>query len=187
MRGATDAGSPAAREHSRQSNGGRSIMKVIATTFAGLLIGATGVVGAAGAAAPAGQSSVPIQIRHQTVGCHSWAANGGPFRAALSLTLARGGKLTITDNDVMSHQLVRVSGPRVAYSLVSPGMMGGKMMGTLKAPYAPGMMPHMGAALRVTFARAGVYTFKTAAGEDYMKGVKTTGPDNVLKLVVTVR
>jgi hypothetical protein len=39
----------------------------------------------------------------------------------------------------------------------------------------------------VTFARAGVYTFKTVAGEDYMKGVKTTGADNVLKLVVTVR
>jgi hypothetical protein len=184
MRVATDAGSPVAREHSRQSTGGLSIMKVIATTFAGLVLGGTGFVGAAGAAA--GQSSVPIQIRHQTVGCHSWSANGGPFRPALSLTLARGGKLTITDNDVMPHQLVRVSGPRVAYSLVSPGIAG-NMMGTLKAPYAPGMMPHMGAALRVTFARAGVYTFKTAAGEDYMKGVKTTGDDNVLKLVVTVK
>jgi hypothetical protein len=188
MRVATDAGSRAAREHSRQSNGGNSIMKIIATTIAGLALAATGVVGAAGAASPAMQSSVPVQIRHQTAGCHTWSANGSPFRAALSLTLARGGKLTITDNDVMPHQLVRLSGPRVAYSLVSPGsMMGGSMMGTLKAPYASGMMPHIGAALRVTFARAGVYTFKTIAGEDYMKGVKTTGADNVLKLVVTVR
>ena len=160
-------------------------MKVIAVSIAGLALAAT-AVGAAGAASPA-PSSVPVQIRHQTVGCHSWSANGGPFRPALAVTLARGGKLTVTDNDVMPHQLVRVSGPRVAYSLVSPGMPGGKLMGSLKAPYAPGMMPHMNATLRVTFARPGVYTFKTAAGEDYMKGVKTTGPDNVLKLVVTVK
>jgi len=161
-------------------------MKVIATTLAGLALGATGVIGAASAATTTVQSSVPIQIRHQTAGCHAWSANGSPFRAALSVKLARGGTLTITDNDVMTHQLVRVSGPRVAYSLVNPGsMMNGAMMGTLKAPYAAGMMPHMGATLRVTFARAGVYTFRTAAGEDYMKGVKTTGEDNVLKLVVT--
>jgi hypothetical protein len=163
-------------------------MKVIATTLAGLALGATGVIGAASAATTTVQSSVPIQIRHQTAGCHAWSANGSPFRAALSVKLARGGTLTITDNDVMTHQLVRVSGPRVAYSLVNPGsMMNGAMMGTLKAPYAAGMMPHMGATLRVTFARAGVYTFRTAAGEDYMKGVKTTGEDNVLKLVVTVK
>jgi hypothetical protein len=163
-------------------------MKVIATTLAGLALGATAVAGAAGAASPAMQSSASVQIRHQTAGCHTWSANGSPFRAALSVGLARGGKLTITDNDVMPHQLVRLSGPRVAYSLVNPGsMMQSSMMGTLKAPYASGMMPHMGAVLRVTFARPGVYTFKTAAGEDYMKGVKTTGADNVLKLVVTVR
>jgi hypothetical protein len=162
-------------------------MKIIATTLFGLALGATGAVSAAGAAAPALQS-LPVQIRHQTAGCHTWSANGSPFRAALSVKLARGGKLSITDNDVMPHQLVRLSGPRVAYSLVNPGsMMGGSMMGTLKAPYASGMMPHPGAVLRVTFARAGVYTFRTAAGEDYMKGVKTTGEDNVLKLVVTVR
>jgi hypothetical protein len=161
-------------------------MKVIATTLAGIALGATGIVGVA-AASPATQASVPVQIRHQTAGCHSWSANGSPFRAALSVKLARGGSLTVTNNDVMPHQLMRLSGSRVVYSLVNPGSMGGSMMGTLKAPYASGMMPHMGAALRVTFARAGVYTFRTAAGEDYMKGVKTTGADNVLKLVVTVR
>ena len=36
------------------------------------------------------------------------------------------------------------------------------------------------------FAKAGVYTFTTKAGEDYMKGIKTIGEDNVLKLKVTV-
>jgi hypothetical protein len=39
----------------------------------------------------------------------------------------------------------------------------------------------------VRFTRAGVYKFATKAGEDYMKGVKTVGEDNVLRLTVTVR
>jgi hypothetical protein len=30
------------------------------------------------------------------------------------------------------------------------------------------------------------YIFTTKAGEDYMKGVKTSGEDNILRLVVTV-
>ena len=160
-------------------------MKVIGTTLAGLLLGATGVTGVA-AAAPA-QTSATVQIRHQVAGCHTWSVDGSPFKAAQSVKLARGGHLTVTDNDVMPHQLMRVAGPRVVYTLANPGsMMGSPMMGALKAPYASGMMPHMGAQLRVTFARAGVYTFKTVAGEDYMKGIKTTGEDHVLKLVVTV-
>jgi hypothetical protein len=144
------------------------------------LVGATAVASADASAAPA---KTAIQIRHQTVGCHSWSVNGGPYKAAQSVRLARGGSLTIADDDVMTHQLIRVSGPKVVYRLVDAGTT---MMGMLKAPYAAGMMPHTGATLSVTFAKKGVYTFKTAAGEDYMKGVKTTGPDNVLKLTVTV-
>jgi hypothetical protein len=160
-------------------------MKIIGTTLAGLLLGATGLAGVA-AAAPT-QGSATVQIRHQVAGCHTWSVNGSPFRAAQSVKLARGGHLTITDNDVMPHQLVRLAGPRVVYTLTNPGsMMGSSTMGALKAPYASGMMPHAGAALRVTFAKKGVYTFKTVAGEDYMKGIKTTGEDNVLRLVVTV-
>ena len=46
---------------------------------------------------------------------------------------------------------------------------------------------HPGATTKVKFAKAGVYTFKTRAGEDYMKGIKTIGEDNVLRLTVTVR
>ena len=159
-------------------------MKVIATTLAGLALGATGIVGVASAAASALPRTATVQIRHKTAGCHSWAVNGGPLKAAQSLKLARGAQVTITDNDVMSHQLVRLSGPRVTYTLVNAGA---PMMGTAKAPYASGLMPHMGATLRVTFAKKGVYTFKTTAGEDYMKGVKTVGEDNILTLTVTVR
>ncbi len=45
----------------------------------------------------------------------------------------------------------------------------------------------MNATTSVRFTRAGVYKFATKAGEDYMKGVKTVGEDNVLRLTVTVR
>jgi hypothetical protein len=158
-------------------------MKVIATTLAGLALGATGILGVASAAGSSLPRTATVQIRHQTAGCHSWSVNGDAFKAAQSLKVARGAQLSITNNDVMSHQLVRLSGPRVTYALVKPGM---PMMGTPTGPYASGLMPHMGATLRVTFANKGIYTFKTTAGEDYMKGIKTTGADNVLKLVVTV-
>jgi len=83
----------------------------------------------------------------------------------------------------MPHQLIKTSGAAVTMKLVNSGMMS---TGTLKAPYAAGMMPHMSSTLRVSFPKAGTYTFKTAAGEDYMAGVKTVGEDNVLKVKVVV-
>lgn len=50
----------------------------------------------------------------------------------------------------------------------------------------PGLMAHMGATVKVSFTRPGVYRFTTKAGEDYMPGVKTIGEDNVLRLTVRV-
>jgi hypothetical protein len=47
-------------------------------------------------------------------------------------------------------------------------------------------MARMGARTKVTFTKAGTYRFTTKVGEDYMKGVKTVGEDNVLKLTVVV-
>jgi plastocyanin len=74
----------------------------------------------------------------------------------------------VTDNDVMPHKLVLTSGPalRLAHPLLS----------------------HMGASLKVTLTRPGVYRFTTKAGEDYpsMTNLKTIGEDNVLKLTVVV-
>jgi hypothetical protein len=93
--------------------------------------------------------------------------NGGPFGATLNVRLARGGTITIVDNDVMPHKLIKLSGPAVTYK-GSPAMS------------------HMSAWVRVGFAKAGVYRFTTKAGEDYMKGVKTIGEDNVLRLTVQV-
>ncbi len=48
-------------------------------------------------------------------------------------------------------------------------------------------MRHIGARITLSFPHAGTYRLITKAGDDYMKGVKTIGEDNVLTLTVTVR
>jgi plastocyanin len=109
-----------------------------------------------------------LLIRHQVHGCHAWSVNGGTFAASQSITLRRGSTLTLTNNDVMPHMLVRTSGPLL--HILHP------------------TLGHMGAALTVTLTRPGTYRFTTKAGEDYpaMSGMKTTGEDNTLKLTVVV-
>jgi hypothetical protein len=128
-----------------------------------------------------GDDSAVLLIRHQRAHCHTWSLNGGPFKAAQTLSLKAGSSLTIIDNDVMPHRLIKLSGPavRMRNGTVMP-MMGGYVSQT------PGLMNHMGARTRVTFKSAGVYRFRTKAGEDFMPGIETTGADNVLTLVVTV-
>jgi hypothetical protein len=109
-----------------------------------------------------------ITIRHQMRGCHAWSINGSAYRAAQKTTLARRGTITFFDNDVMSHKLVKTSGPAVRY-------------------YGNPAMRHMSASVRVKFAKAGVYKFTTKAGEDYPgMAMKTIGEDNVLRLTVRV-
>jgi hypothetical protein len=44
----------------------------------------------------------------------------------------------------------------------------------------------LGASPKSATVKAGRYRFTTKAGEDYMKGVKTIGEDNVLRLTVSV-
>jgi plastocyanin len=101
-------------------------------------------------------------------GCHAWSVNGGPYLAIQKTTLARGGTITFLDNDIMSHKLLKTSGPAVRYR---PGPA----------------MRHMSASVRVTFGKVGVYRFTTKPGEDYPgMAMKTIGEDNVLRLTVRV-
>jgi hypothetical protein len=123
-----------------------------------------GLAGAASAATSASHAS--LLIRHQTRGCHSWSVNGGPYKVSQSITLRRGGWLTVTDNDIMSHKLVKTSGPTLLI--------------------AHPTLSHTGATLKVTFLKSGIYHFTTKPGEDYMAGMKTIGEDNVLRLTVVV-
>jgi hypothetical protein len=154
-------------------------MKRTILGLASLLV--VGVMGVGAAAAAAG--SATLVIHHQLKGCHSWSLNGNKFQVSQTVHLAKGGTLTITNQDLMSHQLIKLSGGPVVIKLASPGM---PMMGKLKPPYAMGLMPHSNATLKVSFAKAGTYTFTTKEGDDYMAGVKTVGNDNILKLKVIV-
>jgi hypothetical protein len=131
----------------------------------------------------AASKTASVTIRHQVRGCHAWSVNGGPFAASQSMMLARGGTITFTDNDVMPHRLIKVSGPSVRMHNGNTMPMGMGMHG----PAAPGVMNHMGATTTVFLSHPGTYVFKTKAGEDYMSGFKTVGEDNVLRLTVTVR
>src|SRR5438105_10724350 len=128
-----------------------------------LALAASGVV-AGSAVAHAPQAT--LTIRHQTHGCHAWSFDGSAYKASLKIRLARGTTLAVIDNDVMSHKLIQLTGPKA--KLITPAMS------------------RMSAQAKVVFAAKGRYTFATKAGEDYMQGIKTVGPDNVLRLTVVV-
>jgi plastocyanin len=124
------------------------------------------VAALAGAGAAAAQKTSVLTIRHQMRGCHTWSFDGKTWAAAQSVKLAPGSTLRVVNNDVMSHLLVQLSGPKVAITAPS--------------------MAKPGATATVRFARAGVYTFRTRGGADYTKNVMTMGKDNRLTLRVTV-
>jgi hypothetical protein len=132
------------------------------------------------AAAPPGSASV--LIRHQLRGCHTWSVNGGGYQAELDVRLARGGSVTITNNDPMVHKLIRERGPAVRMTTIPHAHM--KTVG-LQRITGPGVMNHMGAALRVTFPRAGTYRLTTEDLGDYFE-FKTLGHHNHLMLIVRV-
>ena len=89
-----------------------------------------------------------------------------PGAPSATLHLTAGGVLHVQNNDVMPHQLVRVRGPQ--------------------ATFVAAAMTHMGARSSVTFPTPGTYSLTTKAGEDYMKGIHTTGQDNTLHIKVVV-
>jgi hypothetical protein len=116
-------------------------------------------------AAMAVPASRQLTIRHVLKGCHVWS-NGSRTGASMRFALQRGGKLSILDQDVDAHRLIQLSGPKLR--------LGGPMM--------------TNHGMSVSFARKGVYRFKTRTVE--MPGMEmeaeTKGPDHILRLVVTV-
>jgi plastocyanin len=119
------------------------------------------------AAAPSAPRMASVAIDHVTRGCHTLDINSaGPGSPHATIKLAVGGTIRLQNNDVMPHELVLKRGP--AATIVGANM------------------DHMGAKGTVTFATPGTYSFTTKAGEDYIKGVKTLGPDNVIRLKVVV-
>ncbi len=139
---------------------------------------------AAGSAAP---KSASLQIQHLQRGCHSWALNGGALRVTLAVKLARGGSLTVTNNDLMVQDLMKTSGPAVTMKLVRQSQMGAtKMAMKMEGKPSPYAMSHMGAQVKVTFNKTGVYHFKLIDRGDYFDNIKTVGPDHHPILTVKV-
>lgn len=107
-----------------------------------------------------------LTIQHVQRGCHVWS-NGKRTGAMMRLHLRRGQKLSIVDNDVDPHQMMELAGPTRLH-------MGGPMM--------------MNHGMTLAFMKKGVYRLGTRTVEMPGGGmeVKTIGPDNHLRLVVTV-
>jgi hypothetical protein len=106
-----------------------------------------------------------LTIQHVQKGCHVWS-NGTRTGTMLRLHLKVGQRLAILDQDVDAHQMLQFAGP-------THMNMGGPMM--------------MGHGTTISFAQKGVYRLgtKTVPMPGAMD-VKTIGPDNSLRLVVTV-
>lgn len=119
-----------------------------------------------GTMASASLATQKLTIQHTQKGCHVWS-NGQMTAPMMRLHLKLGQKLSILDQDVDAHQLMELAGPMHL-------RMGGPMM--------------MNQGLTLAFPKKGVYRLGTKTVE--MEGggmeVKTVGPDNSLRLVVTV-
>jgi plastocyanin len=143
------------------------IMSLVALMVASNNSDAGGGTAPAVAAASSAPRTASIMIDHVTRGCHTLDVNGaGRLSPRATIHLAAGGVLHMQNNDVMPHTLVLATG--------SQATLVGAAMG------------HMGAKSTVTFPAGGTYSLTTKAGEDYMKGVTTTGPDNTIRIKVIV-
>ena len=151
----------------------------VALTLAAVGVSATVTAGTGSMA------SAALVVRHQTRGCHAWSLNGGPYAAKQLVRLGRGGWMTVTNSDLMAQELVQTSGPVVRMKLVQNSHMGGSVPMGMMGPAGPYTMAHMGAKLRVTFPKAGVYRFHLVDRGDFVE-VKTVGEDLTLTLKVVV-
>ena len=135
------------------------------TSVSGMPMG--GAMGSTMMGSVATPAARKLTIVHVQRGCHVWS-NGTTTATMMRLHLTRGQHLQIMDMDVDAHQMMEFGGP-------AHMRMGGPMM--------------MNRGMTLSFPRAGVYHLGMKTVE--MPGmasmdVKTIGPDNKLRLVVTV-
>jgi plastocyanin len=135
-------------------------------------ISATSTDGAAKPASPpirpsaTAPQNAAVVIRHQKAHCHAWSFNGSGYAADQTAQLKVGASITVKNNDVMSHKLVELSGPAATITTAA--------------------MNKSGATSQITFSKPGTYLLGTKPGEDYTKGIVTTGADNVLRMQIRV-
>lgn len=118
--------------------------------------------------APA-RGTATVTISHQMRGCHAWSFNAGSIRPSLTATVNAGTVVKFVNNDIMPHKLIQLAGPK------------------LRIPRAD--MNKMAATTSVKVTRAGIYRFRTKAGEDYpwVSATRTKGEDYVLRLTLQVK
>lgn len=106
-----------------------------------------------------------LTIQHVQKGCHV-LSDGSRQVASMRLSLKPGARVQLLDQDIDPHGLVQLAGPKLQIK--------GHMM--------------MGERQTITFKQAGVYRLKTRVIEmGKMVNVKTIGPDNTLRLTVSVK
>jgi len=112
-----------------------------------------------------GSAQAKLWIRHVERGCHVWT-DGRRTNPTAAVTLRRGSRLVVTNQDTDMHQLVQTAGPRIA---TGPFLM-------------------MNQAATLVFRKPGVYRFKNRKLDmPGMHEVETIGRDWLLLLTVTVR
>ena len=151
-----------------------------------LALSALAAVLAANVSAAAPKSGA-LMITHVVRGCHTWSLNGAPSKVDQVVTLAHGGSLVVTNNDLMVQDLVKTSGPAVVMKLVAQSHMGKTHMTMpMNGKATQYATSHMGAQVKVTFPTVGTYHLKLVDRGDYFEGIKTVGPDNEPTLSVSV-
>lgn len=106
-----------------------------------------------------------LTIMHVQKGCHVFA-RGATRKAKLTVTIARGGSVAITNMDTDGHKVLQTRGP-IKFKARALKMNDRAVF---------------------TFKRAGTYRFTTKTFElAGMPEMKTIGPDNTLRLTVVVK
>lgn len=112
------------------------------------------------------KGSARLGIVHLQKGCHSWSFGKGAPATGVKAVLNPGQRLTVVNQDLDTHKLVRLAGPKIA--LGKPLSMNDRMTLTFKTP--------------------GVYKLHLHQIEmPGMPEVETIGPDHFLAMVVVVR
>jgi len=112
------------------------------------------------------QGSTRLTIVHLQKGCHSWSTGKGAPAEGVKVVLKRGQRLTVVNQDLDTHKLVRLTGPKIAL---------GKALS-------------MNDRVTFRFSKAGVYKLRTKKIETPgMPEIKTIGPDHILAMLVVVR
>ena len=111
------------------------------------------------------RGTATVRIAHVKRGCHVWT-NGKRKAAGLKVHLRRGQTLTVTNQDLDNHRLIRLAGPKIEL----------------------GTTMRMNQTVKVRFTKAGTYRLRTKKTMNPgMPEVKTIGKDNLLPIVVVVR